>query len=44
MCTIPEVGARMHKAFTTGQIVGVVHAYTSVHRARGLWIKEGGES
>ena len=48
MCTIPEVGVRVHKEFATGQILGVlhrvVHPCASMQRGHGHSIEEGGES
>ena len=44
MCTIREFGERMHKEFTTGQILGFVHPYASTHRGHGHSIGKGAES
>ena len=44
MCTIREFAERMHKEFTTGQILGFVHHYTSTHRGHGQSIEKGAES
>jgi pyruvate dehydrogenase E1 component alpha subunit len=44
MCTIREFGERMHKEFTTGQILGFVDRYASTHRGHGRSIEEGARS
>jgi pyruvate dehydrogenase E1 component alpha subunit len=48
MCTIRQVEEGVHKAFATGQILGVahpvVHPFASMHRGHGHSIEEGGES
>jgi TPP-dependent pyruvate/acetoin dehydrogenase alpha subunit len=44
MCTIREFGERMHKEFTTGQILGFVHPDASTHRGHGHSIEEGAQS
>ena len=44
MCTIGEFVERMHKEFTTGQILGFVHHYASTHRGHGHSIDKGAES
>ncbi len=43
MCTVGEFGERVHKEFTTGQILGFVHRYAK-HCGHGYSIKEGAES
>jgi hypothetical protein len=43
MCTIREFAERMHKEFTTGQILGFVHHYTSTDRGHVQSIEKGAE-
>jgi hypothetical protein len=46
MCSIPEIGIRAHKAFTSGQLLGVVnpvvHPCASMQRGH-AFDREGGE-
>jgi len=44
VCTIRQVGERVHKEFTTGQIRGSVHCYAGTHRGPGHSIGKGAES
>lgn len=44
MRTIRELGERMHKEFTTGQIFGSVDRYASTHRGHGHSIEKGAVS
>jgi len=44
MRTIRKFGERMHKEFTTGQVLGRVHPYASTHRGHRHSIEEGAKS
>ncbi|HLE93509.1 MAG TPA: hypothetical protein VI543_02875 [Sulfuricaulis sp.] len=44
MCTIREFANRVHKEFTTEQILGFVHAYASTDRGHVQSIEKGAES
>ena len=44
MCTTREFADRMHKEFTSGQVLGFVDRYASTHRAHGHSIGKGAES
>jgi hypothetical protein len=44
MRTIWEFEERVHEEFATGQILGFVHPYASMHRSHRHSIEEGAES
>jgi hypothetical protein len=44
MRTIRKFEERVHKEFATGQILGFMHPYVSMHRGHGHSIEEGAQS